>query len=489
MEKILVIDIGTTRLKVACVDENGTIENILSETLPKTSATEQEPNLWIDRTLKLISQLVQQRKKGVFSSIVLTGNMHSLLAIDKNGEPLFNAWLWNDLRAVKECEYLNSHYGEEIKSRFFNPIIPGFPLPKLLYLKKNDPEIFDSIWKILQPKDFIAFKLCGNVFTDFTDASGTLIFNLKNKSWDEEFLMELGFSPSILPEVVASYQKIGNLKDDVARSTGLKVGIPVIIGAGDLATASLGSKVNEDSLVLVLGTAGQVLTLDTNLINELEGKIFAFSYVDPEYYLYLGTIPAGGYSFEWFSKVWSMKIEEIFEQAKHSRKNLKLLYFPFIQGSGTPHMKYEPFGAFLNISDEDSTPEFCKALIEGVIFALKESSDTIEKFTKKKDILILQSLAAKVPLIQDIIFSLYNSKEIYLSNQKEASVIGAAILGAVGSGIYSSISQAQENMVSISNLDISNKGGEIEVLERFKEYERLSKILTKAPLINSNDIK
>lgn len=476
MEKILVIDIGTTRLKVACVDRNGKIENIVSNTLPKSSATEQDARLWFSETLKLISKLVELEKNNKFNSIVLTGNMHALLAIDKYGEPLFDAWLWNDLRAGKETEFLNLKYGNTIKEKFFNPAIAGFPLPKLLHLKNDKPEIFKSIWKILQPKDYVAFKLCGNLFTDFTDASGTLMFNLKNRSWDEEFLLELGLNISILPEVVLSYQKIGVLRKDMAKLMGLISGIPVIIGAGDLATAALGSEIREDTLVLVLGTAGQVLTIDSNLMRELENKIFAFLYVNPEYYLYLGTVPAGGYSFEWFSNMLSMKIEKIFELARYSNKNSKLLYFPFIQGSGTPHMKYEPFGAFLNMSVEDSIPEFCRSLIEGVIFALKESSDTIENHSKKNK-LILQSLAARIPIIQKVISSLYGSKEIYLSNQKEASIIGAAILGAVGTGIYDSIFRAKENMISVSRLGHSKEGGEKNILERFKEYKRLCKIL------------
>jgi xylulokinase len=478
MEKMLVIDIGTTRLKVASVNEKGEIENIISKNLPKKTASEQNPKHWIEGAIELIKNLTEKEEDPKFCSIALTGNMHALLTVNKDGETLFDAWLWNDLRASKECEFLKKEYREEIKEKFFNPVIPGFPLPKLLYLKKNNPETFESIYKILQPKDFVAFHLCGEIFTDFTDASGTLMFNLKKRDWDREFLLDLNLNPSILPEVVPSYQKIGILRKEIAKATRLREGTPVVIGAGDLATASLGSNVDEDTLVFVLGTAGQILTVNRELSEILQNKIFAFLFADPEYYLYLGTVPAGGYSFEWFSKVLSEDIVEIFKRAESANPESKLLYLPFIQGTGTPHMRYEPLGAFLNISDEDSNPEFCRALVEGVVFALKESSDILENLSRKNK-LVLQSLVSKIPLIQEILFSLYNrKKEIYLSNQKEASIIGGAVLGAVGAGIYDSISKAQENMVSMEKLEYTvKKGGEIKVLKRFDEYKRMVKIL------------
>lgn len=477
MEKMLVIDIGTTRLKVASVNEKGEIENILSKNLPKTKSSEQNPKHWIGGTIELIKNLVEKEENSKYCSIALTGNMHALLALNKDGDALFDAWLWNDLRASEECEFLKKEFGEEIKERFFNPIIPGFPLPKLLYLKRTNPDVFESIYKILQPKDFVAFHLCGEIFTDFTDASGTLMFNMKNRAWDKKFLLDLNLNPSILPEVVPSYQKIGTLKKEIAKITGLNEGIPVVIGAGDLATASLGSNVNKETLVFVLGTAGQVLTVDRELSRELQDKIFAFLFVDPEYYLYLGTVPAGGYSFEWFSKVLSVDILEVFKRAENANSKSKLIYLPFIQGSGTPYMKYKPSGAFMNISDEDSSPEFCRALVEGVVFSLKESADILENLSRKNR-LILQSLASKVPLVKQIFLSLYSEeKELYLSNQKEASIVGAAILGTVGIGIYDSISKAQKNMISMKRSEHTTvKGGE-KILERFEEYRKMVKIL------------
>ena len=477
MSKVLVIDIGTTRLKIACVDETGEIRNIVSSALPRKSPTEQSAECWFSETLRLIPELIDLESNNNFDAIALTGNMHALLTIDRNGEPIFDAWLWNDLRASKECEFLNREYRDVISEKFFNPAIPGFPLPKLLHLKNTEPSIFKSVWKILQPKDFIAFKLCREVFTDFTDASGTLMFNLTSKSWDKEFLAELGLSVSVLPDVVNSYEKIGNLREDIARITGLKPGIPVVIGAGDLATAALGSKVDNNTFVLVLGTAGQLLTTDSKLLDKLRGKIFTFLFVDLENYFYLGTVPAGGYSFDWFSRILTRDTSEVFKLAGESKEDMNLLYLPFIQGTGTPHMIYEPLGAFLNISDQDSEAEFCRALIEGAIFSLKESSNVIEAFTEEKDNLVLQSLAAKVPIIQDIALSLYESRNIYVSDQKEASIVGAAIVGTVGCGIYNDIRQAQANMVKVSKLNALNKGGESKILKRFEMFRNLSKIL------------
>jgi len=474
VEKILVIDVGTTRLKAAVLDGKGKILGFKSAYLSRSQTpTEQDPGQWYRSTLKLIKEL-NEKFNGDYDAIFVTGNMHALLPLDKTGCPMMNAWLWNDLRANQESKELNSKYEEEIFDRFYNPPIPGFPLTKLLYLKKHLPEIYNSIWKIVQPKDFIVYKLCGNIGTDLTDASGTLMFNMHKKRWDNEFLEKVGLSSTILPGINKSCEIVGTVREDVANLSGLLKGIPIVTGAGDLATASLGNGVNDSTFVMVIGTAGQIMTTSHSLNKELKGKIFAFCDVIPDSILYLGTIPAGGYSFEWFGNMNSLSKETVIEYANKARANTNIVYLPFILGTGTPYMIYKACGGFHYISTNDSLKEYCRAITEGIVFSLKESADIMSEHLGKRQRIVLQSLAARIPLIRNIVSTIFPYKT-FIPETDESSIKGAAILGTVGISLYDSIPSAQKAMIRLK--EFFSKGGDKCILMRFRKYQNVTRKL------------
>ena len=478
MEKILVIDVGTTRLKTAVLDEKGNILGFKSAYLSHSQAlTEQDPKEWFELTLKLLKEF-NEEFNGDYNVISVTGNMHALLPLDRTGSPLMNAWLWNDLRANQESKELKLMYEEEIFNRFYNPPIPGFTLTKLLHLRKKMPEVYKLIWKIVQPKDFIVYKLCGNLGTDPSDASGTLMFNMHKKKWDNEFLEKIGISSGILPDINGSYEIIGRVSEEAANVTGLLKGIPIVTGAGDLATASLGNGVNDSTFVFVIGTAGQIMTTSHLLSDKLKGKIFALCDVIPDSILYLGTIPAGGYSFEWFGNMNNFSKEKVIEYAGEAQMDTNILYLPFILGTGTPYMFYKACGGFHHISPSDSIKEFCQAIVEGIVFSLKESADIMSKYLGNRQRIILQSLAAKIPLIKNVISAIFPYK-ILVPESSESSIKGAAILGAVGISLYENISSAQKAMTKHESF--LKEGGDTyykkNILKRFQEYQNITKTL------------
>lgn len=469
---ILVIDVGTTRVKVAVVTENGEIVDFESEFIKKEdNATEQNPNKWLDSVSKLTKKMVDRKKIDVVS---VTGNMHALLPIDKNGEPLMSAWLWNDIRSQKSSEWLKENYAKEISRRFFNPPIPGFPLSKLIQFREEYPDEYKKTYKLLQPKDFVVYKLTGKFTTDVTDASGTLMFNMKNKEWDTEFMKELNISVEILPGICKSQQIVGYVSEEGKKLTNIKKGTPIVAGAGDLITASLGNGVNSETFVLVYGTAGQLLTADSRLVESLSGRIFAFEYVNEEEYLYLGTVPAGGYSLDWFSELTKLSKEEIISKAERANSKSSLTYMPFTQGTGTPHMDYRPMGGFNGIDSSDNLNEYSRAVIEGPIFSLKESHEVMTKELCSRKKLVAQSLAAKIPFIKKAIEYLFD-EEIYIPETKESSIIGGAILGAVGISKYKDISQAQRQMIKLKKNEEMEGGDKNKgIKERFSFYQNIT---------------
>jgi len=193
---VLVIDVGTTRVKVALVTEKGKIIDFESEFVEKEdNPTEQNPNKWLKNVSILTKRIVDHRKIDVIS---VTGNMHALLPINRSGEPLINAWLWNDIHSQKSSKWLQENFAKEISQRFFNPPIPGFPLSKLIQFREEYPDEYKKTYKLIQPKDFIVYKFTGKLTTDVTDASSTLLFNMKNNEWNKEFLSELNISVEIL---------------------------------------------------------------------------------------------------------------------------------------------------------------------------------------------------------------------------------------------------------------------------------------------------
>jgi len=451
---LMAVDVGTSRTKVAIYDTNGKVVYKDSEThVSNGGITEQDPSVWWEETVRLVKKAITQTNLKPHV-IGLSGNMHALLPVDGKGDPVRKAILWNDTRTEQEAYILKKRFGEdELINRFLNIPIPGFPLSKIIWMKEQERELYEKTYKFIQPKDFIAFKLCGEIFTDYSDASGTFAFNIRKRCWDEEILRELKIDSSKFPDVVESFTKIGSVSKEISRELGLLEGTPVVIGAGDLITSAVGSGVDEESVALVVGTAGQVITISKDVFSDILGKIFVFLCTDPDTFLYLGTVPAGGHSCEWFARrILKISLKEFFDLAERSPKGSNgLIFLPFIQGSGTPFMNYEVRGSFHNLSDTTTCEDFCRATIEGVVFSLKASMDCMENVLGKRKRLILQSLAAREKVFLETIEGLHEG-EILIPEDPDASLLGAAIIAGVGIGIFRDLREGYKKMIKYTSI-------------------------------------
>lgn len=448
MPNLVAIDLGTSRIKCALFDEKGIMSHLRSRRLARAASPNlQDALVWSATTDELLREL--NAESGIQAdAVVLTGNMHALLGVDEDGVPLAPAILWSDNSSTEESDFLNLHYGDALYDKFGNCSIPVFTLPKLLRMKKQSPGLYARISKFLQSKDFVSHSLTGHFVTDPTDASGTLLMELANSSWSEEILDDLELDSEKLPDILPSASFCGKVTADAARRTGLREGTPVVTGLGDLSSAALGGGVNDETLSLTLGTAGQLLgSGEHGAGRKLAGKLFVFSHADPERELYLGSVPSGGFSFEWLARIHHLSVDDFFRQAEKAPFNESLpIFLPYLLGRGAPYMDYEPNGAWLHLKASHTLADLCLGAIFGTLCPLRQCTDMLEALTGPRPNLMLQALASREKPVRECAGRLFTQQK-FLPENSEASLLGAAVVGMTALGVYSSISEAGKNMV------------------------------------------
>ena len=431
---IAAIDIGTSRIKCAVFTEDGNMLVLKSQRLNRAaSPNRQDANVWAQSTEKMLAEVA-----GDFciDAVAVTGNMHAFLPVDNNGTPLCDALLWSNNSSCNETDFLNKNYSSILLEKFGNPATPVFTLPKWIMEYKNFEE---KSYKLLQSKDFIIQKLTGNFVTDPSDASGTLVMNLKNGSWDKDFLADLKLSVDHLPEIVPSASIAGYVTREAHLKTGLKVGIPVITGAGDLATAAIGSGVDDDTFSLTLGTAGQLLGVGpVGNYHKLAGKIFTFAHASTGKELYLGSVPAGGFCFEWLSRIHNISVDDFFAQAQKSEKWCDLpLFMPYILGRGAPYMDYTPCGAWYDLKAELSLSDLCKGAVLGTLCALRQNADCMENLSGKRSKIVFQALACREEIVRSCAAKLFKQQK-FIPQNSEASLLGTTAIALTALKVDSS---------------------------------------------------
>lgn len=457
------IDIGTSTVKCAVLDEKGTFFWCGRSRITRAgNPHRQNPEEWWEKAAFLLREEMPSSLRSSLAGIALTGNMHALLGVDKEGNIVDEALLWSEVSSLEETEFLNANYERELLVKMGNKATPVFTLPKLLRMKKESPFLYKKSVAFLQSKDFILWKLAGVFVTDPSDASGVLLMDLEKKVWNEGLINELGLDKDKFPSILPSASIAGKVTEEAAKATGLPAGLPVITGCGDLASAALGSCVDEKTFSLTLGTAGQLLGAG-NEREALMGKLFIFAHADPALQLYLGSVPSGGFSFEFLSNMANCPIEEFFSLAgKVSVKRDLPLYFPYILGKGSPSMDYTPNGGFMNIKGTTTREEMARGAVCGALFPLYECALLMEKCTGKRENILLQALAARVPAVRECACALFSQKK-FLGKSSEASLLGAGILGAAALGIYSDIPSAMKNMLHKEELPSGGKEAEEEI--------------------------
>jgi xylulokinase len=457
------IDSSTTATKALLLDDEGNVVAVASGEYPFDTPrplwSEQSPRLWWDATVMSIRALL--KKSGVkgddVKGIGLTGQMHGLVLLDKNGEVLRPAILWNDQRTGTQCNKIHEIVG---KQNFIqvtgNVALTGFTAPKILWVRENEPEIYAQARQILLPKDYIRYKLTNIYAMDRAGGAGTALFNLKERSWSTEILKKLDIDPTLLPPTFEGTDITGEISSEAARLTGLKEGTPVVGGGGDQAAGAVGVGAVRPGVVgLVLGTSGVVFATTPSALVEPEGRLHAFCHSVPGRWHFMGVMLSAAGSLRWYRDTLAsgMDYDELLAPAADIPAGSDGLQFlPYLTGERTPHPDPLARGAFVGLTIRHRKEHMTRAVLEGVAFGLRDSFELI-KAAGLPDIeqVRVSGGGAKSSLWRQILADTLNA-ELVTVNTTEGAAYGAALMAGVGAGAWPDVDSACDECIKVTGL-------------------------------------
>ena len=449
------IDLGTSAVKLLLADEKGDIKNVISKeypiSFPRSNWSEQNPSDWWNATVEGINELTADFDKSEICGIGAGGQMHGLVALDGNDEVIRPAILWNDGRTEKEVEYLNNVIGKDKLSQYTaNIAFAGFTAPKILWMKNNEPENFNKISKIMLPKDYINYKLTGVHCCDYSDASGMLLLDVKNKCYSKEMLEICGITEDKLPKLYEGYDVVGTLKKEIADMFGFGE-VKVVAGAGDNAAAAIGTgTVGNGKCNISLGTSGTIFISSNSFGVDKFNALHSFAHADGNYHL-MGCMLSAASCNKWFmddilsDKDYSLIQSEITDE-KLGRNNVYFL--PYLMGERSPVNDTNARGAFIGMSMDTKREDMLQAVLEGVAFAIRDCFEV----AKDLGISISQSNicggGAKSDLWKKIIANALGIR-LDIVKTEQGPGYGGAMLAMVGCSVYNSVDEACNALVEV----------------------------------------
>jgi xylulokinase len=465
MSFLLGIDIGTSSVKCLLVDMMGNPIATSSQSYPvirnRSDYAEQDAETWWEATCNSIKNILGQ--SGInpvdIKGVGLSGQMHGLVAIDHSGNTIRPAIIWMDARSkesIGEIHHIISK--EKIGQQTLNRLAVGYLIVSLYWLKKNEPEEYKRIAKVLLPKDYIRYKLTGEIGTDWTDACGTLAFNPIRKQWAEDLLNSLTIDASIFPSFSAPYAIAGTIHAKAAKQCGLQRMTPVAFGGGDNAMQNMGNGlIHVDDLSSNIGTAAQVSIISDRPIRDPQLRMNTFCYAMDQLWTITGASLSGGGVLRWFENnvAGICNITQCEKQAEKIRPCPDgLLMLPYLSGERTPYSNPNARGIFFGLSHNHDQAHIIRAIMEGVVFSLRGSLEIMYQMGLSVKHVIASGGGARSRLWLQMQADIYN-KEIIVAEVNEQACLGAAIMAAVGTGVYPDIVTACAEMVSYGKESIS----------------------------------
>ena len=472
------VDLGTSAVKLLLLgDEGGIIKKVSVDypiSFPKPGWSEQSPEDWYEGVLTGLKMLLESVDKEQVQGIGVGGQMHGLVILDKDDNVIRPAILWNDGRTIRETDFLNNEIGKSKLSEYTGNIaFAGFTAPKILWVKDNEPENFSRIEKLMLPKDYIVYNLTGEYVSDYSDASGMLLLDVKNKCWSDQMKEICGISHITLPTLYESFQVVGELKDDICKELGLKKGVKVVAGAGDNAAAAIGTgTVGEGKCNLSLGTSGTLFISSDHFSVDKENALHSFAHADGGYHLMGCMLSAASCNKWWMEDILN---SSDYEKAQSGIKNLgenNVFFMPYLMGERSPYNNPLVRAGFLGMSMDTSREDMVQAVLEGVAFGLRDSLEIARAQGINVKASNICGGGAKSPLWRRIIASVMNLT-LEIQENDEGPALGGAILAAVGCGIYKDVKEASEKIIHV----VSRTEPENELVEKYeKQYEKYRKL-------------
>lgn len=448
------IDLGTSAVKLLLMDEKGQIHKIVSKEyllyFPHSGWSEQNPEDWYEQTIDGMQELLEECDRTKVAGISFGGQMHGLVVLDGEDQVIRPAILWNDGRTVKETDYLNETIGKKNLSRYTaNIAFAGFTAPKLLWMKENEPELFAKIKKIMLPKDYLAYRLSGVHSTDYSDASGMLLLDVKNRCWSREMMDISGISRDQLPDLYESYEAVGTLKPELAEALGLSAEVKIAAGAGDNAAAAVGTgTVGDNRCNISLGTSGTIFISSENFGVDAHNALHSFAHADGHYHLIGCMLSAASCNKWWMDEILSTKDYQKEQEGIKKLGENKVYFLPYLMGERSPHNDPDARGTFIGMTMDTTRSDMTQAVLEGVAFALRDSFEVARSLGLKIERTKICGGGAKSALWKKIIANVLNVKVDVLENE-EGPAYGGAILAAVACGEFASVTEAAEKLVRV----------------------------------------
>ena len=472
------IDLGTSAVKLLLMNEKGEIQNIVSKEyplyFPHPGWSEQHPEDWFLQSVEGLKELTADCDRSQVAGISFGGQMHGLVALDSEDQVIRPAILWNDGRTGEETDYLNQVVGKEKLSECTaNIAFAGFTAPKILWMKKHEPENFERICKIMLPKDYLAYRLSGSFCTDVSDASGMLLMDVKNRCWSEEMLAICGITKEQLPKLYESYEVVGTLKPEIAEELGFEKEVKVIAGAGDNAAAAVGTgTVGDGRCNISLGTSGTIFISSQKFGVDQNNALHSFAHADGSYHL-MGCMLSAASCNKW----WSEEILKTKDYAAEQSGITKLgennvFYLPYLMGERSPHNNPDARAMFIGMSMDTTREEMTQAVLEGVAFGLRDSLEVARSLGIRIERTKICGGGAKSPLWKKMIANIMNLK-VDVIESEEGPALGGAMLAAVGCGEYPDVETIAEKLVKV----VDTVEPDAELVEKYeKKYQKFRKI-------------
>ena len=477
MEYVIGLDLGTGTVKGIAVDPKGEILAKHSEGYKVYTKgngySEQSPEDWYEASLKVLEKIVLDLKEHNLKAISISGQMHSLVLLDKEYNVIRKSILWNDTRNTKECNYIMDKIGKRIIDITGNKCLEGFTLPKILWVKENEPMNWEKTFKFCMPKDYLVLKYTGNICTDVSDAAATLILDIEKKEWSDEILNSLELEKNKCPKVYNSTESVGELNEEIKRRLNIKGNVKVFPAGADNPCSALGSGIiNKNKALLSIGTSGVYLQYEDSYKN-YNGQLHMFNNVIPNSYYSMGVTLSAGDSLSWFRNTFApnKNFDEVLEGIEDVRSGSNgLLFAPYIVGERTPYTDSKVRGTFIGIDKVHGFKNFARAVVEGITFSLKDCFSIYDN-CDDKDIISVGGGAKSKAWLQ-IQADIFNKKIISLKNEEGPS-LGAAIIAAISLNWFDSFEDAVKIIVKEKESFYPNS----ESVETYKEvYKRYRKI-------------
>ena len=471
------VDLGTSSVKLVLADGEGRIADSASAKypllLPEDGWSEQNPEDWYAGVVACVRELGCRHDLSAVKGVSFSGQMHGLVVLDKDDNVIRPAILWNDNRTTEECAYLNDVVGKDKLLEWTgNVAFTGFTAPKLMWMKRHEPENFARIAKIMLPKDYVAYKMSGVFGSDVSDDSGTLYFDVKNRAWSAPMLGIIGITEEQLPAIFESTDVIGHVSEEFAAASGLPVSAKVVMGGGDQAVGAVGTgTVKEGRMFFSLGTSGVVFAPCAEFAASTNGGMHVFRHANGRFH-FMGCMLSAAGSMQWWSEeVTGMSVGDLLDEMPGGCTDAPI-FLPYLMGERSPINDPNAKGAFYGINLAHKRADLTKAVVDGICFGLKDCYDNILGMGAEAGYARVIGGGSRSDKWMQILSDI-TGLELRRINTSDGAGLGAVILAMVGTGAVTSLDEACDRLIRDTDVFLPSESEHRTYAEKFAAFKEL----------------